>query len=121
MSSFKIMHFDLEFEKDFADDSHVLLELLDDRLKLSANYVSKIPNIPEDISSGWRDNIYDYEINIKRESFVSVEKFWNEEKEYWKIELEANGYPNTVGIYFKYSDKNKDVVYNALLEWVFNK
>lgn len=121
MSIFKIMHFDLEWEKEFSEGSHILLELLDDRLRASANYVSKIPNIREDANSGWKENNYDYEINIKRSAVVSVEKFWTEEKDYWRVEVEANGYPNTFIIYFKDLDSNKEIVYKALLDWAFNK
>jgi hypothetical protein len=116
----QIKHFDLEFERNMqTTESYV--ELHDTYFKYVSKYDSEIPKDQNDLLQGWEEKFYDFDLRIKREYFVSVEKYWNDKNENWRIELEITGYPGTVNLYYqKKCEKEMDETFNKLFNWVFN-
>jgi len=116
----EVKHFDLEFERNM-ETQESFIELHDNYLQYKAIYDSEIPVDKEDLMQGWKPMFYDFDLRIKREHFVSVEKFWNDKSDQWRLELEANGYPSTVNIYYKRGDEKEMLrVFDLLFKWVFN-
>jgi len=99
----EVKHFDLEFERNM-ETQESFIELHDTYLKYKAIYDSEIPEDKEDLMRGWKPMFYDFDLRIKKEHFVSVEKFWIDKSDQWRLELEANGYPSTVNVYYAKGD-----------------
>ena len=112
-----IKQFDLEFEKDI-QTTECFVELTDTHLKYRCKYDSKHPIDNDDLMRGWKDQFHDFDTRIKRESFLSVEWFWNDKNDYWHLELEANGYPTSIILYFN-DEKEMLRVFEILFSWVF--
>lgn len=116
----EIKHFDLEFERNM-QTQFSFIELHDTYLRYAAQYDSEIPVNKEDLMQGWKPVYYDFDLRLKREHFVSVEKFWNDKAEQWRLELEVNGYPSTVNLYYKRGNEIEMlIVFEKLFKWVFN-
>lgn len=116
----EIKHFDLEFERNM-QTTESFVELHDTYLRYKAIYDSEIPKDKEDLTMGWKDAYYNFDLRIKREHFVSVEKFWIDKSEQWRLELEASGYPSTVNLYYSKNDEVEMLeVFEKLFKWVFN-
>lgn len=116
----EIKHFDLEFERNM-ETQESFIELHDTYLQYKAIYDSEIPKDKEDLLQGWKSVFYNFDLRLKRECFVSVEKFWLDKSDQWRIELEVSGYPSTVNLYYSKGDeKNMLEVFEKLFKWVFN-
>lgn len=117
---FEIKQFDLEFEKNM-QTQFSFVEIHDTYLRYAAQYDSEVPNNKYDLSLGWKATYYDFDLRVKRKSFISVEKWWIDKFEYWKLELEIEGYPNTINIHYrKEQEKTMLEVFEKLFKWVFN-
>lgn len=117
----EIKHFDLEFEKNM-ETQEAYIELHENYFRYVSVHDSDMPKNKDDVSLGWGSEFHNFDTRIKRESFVSVEKVWKDRQNYWVIELEANGYPVTIFIYYQKEDTerlNKD--FDLIFNWVFNK
>jgi len=60
-----------------------------------------------------------HESRIKRNALCSVEKIWDDKNNQWRLELEANGYPNTIKFYFKEMDTDVDRIHSLLIKYIF--
>lgn len=119
MKLLQVEIFDLENEKD--------IQLLEGKIELHKTYLlhrlmyySQTPTDSDVLGKSWQDSYKNYELRIKRNSFVSIEKRWMDNTDTWRIELESNGYPDTVILYFKDEDKMQ-VVYNILFKYIFKQ
>ena len=113
--------FDLKFQKNIMCHT-CYLELTKDRFRWVSAFDCEIPKNEEDLDLGWKDIYYDMDINIMRSAFVSVEKYWKDEtdKPYFVIQMEANGFPQTLNICFEKKDEDElKRVFEILLAWVF--
>lgn len=120
MEHIEIKHFDLEFGRNM-ETQESFIELHDTYLRYKAIYDSEVPKNKEDLAMGWQEVFYNFDLRIKRESFVSVEKFWIDKSDQWRLELEANGYPNTVNLWFSKDDEEEMLrVFELLFKWIFN-
>lgn len=115
----EIKHFDLEFERNF-QTTESYLELHDTYLRYVAKYDSEHPKDREDLLAGWEERFHDFDTRIKRDAFISVEYYWNDKNNYWQLEMEANGYPVAITLYFeKGNEKEMNTVFFKLFAWVF--
>lgn len=115
----EIKHFDLEFEKNMQTQESYI-ELHDKYFRYRAQYDSEIPEDKEDLLRGWKSVFYDFDMRLKREYFVSVEKNWNDNRDIWVIEMEINGYPGTVNLYYQDKDKEHMIeVFEKIFKWIF--
>jgi hypothetical protein len=119
MERIEIKHFDLEFEKNI-QTTEAFIELHDTYFRYVSIHDSEVPKDKDDVNMGWEEKYHDFDIRVKRENIVSVEKYWNDKHNFWQLELEANGYPNTVNLYF---EKNNEVLmkeaFDKLCKWIF--
>jgi hypothetical protein len=115
-----IEQFDLANEK-VSEKVHLYIELGDNYFLYTAEYYAEQPKAEDkdDHTFGWEDIYANFRIKIKREAFVSVDINWIHKRELWCVELEANGYPNTVKLYFK-KQRDAETVCKALDEYIFN-
>lgn len=119
MEKIEIRHFDLEFERN-VQTTECFVELHDTYFRYKAVYDSEVPNDQNDLLQGWKDMFYDFDMRLKRDSFVSVESLWNDKGNHWQIELEINGYPGTVNLYYKKEDKYSMMdVFDKIFKWAF--
>lgn len=118
MEKIEIKHFDLEFEKNI-QSTECFVELHDTYFRYKAVYDSEVPEDQNDLLRGWKDMFYDFDLRIKREQFVSVEYFWNDKDSHYRIEMEVNGFPSTVNLYYKEKEQMFEV-FEKLFKWVFN-
>jgi hypothetical protein len=119
MTRIDIKLFDLPFEKR-AETLECFVEINEKYLRYKAEYYSQQARNKEDLAMGWDDCYNNWDIKIKRDAFISVEKFWDNKNNYWRLELEANGYPNVIILY--YEQENEDElhrVFNLLSNFVF--
>lgn len=102
MEQILIKHFDLANEK-IIKRGHLFVVLADEYFKYSAEYYSEVPKAsdPDDHSMGWEERYNKFVIKLKKESIVAVEMRWLDKRECWSVELESNGYPNTISIFFE--------------------
>lgn len=120
MERIEIKHLDLEFERNMQTQES-FIELHDTYLQYKAIYDSEIPEDKEDLMRGWKDMFYDFDLRIKRENFVSVEKYWDDKGGHWKLEIEVNGYPGTINLYYHKKDKVIMLeVFEKIFKWIFN-
>lgn len=119
MERIDIKHFDLANEN-LTESNHLYIELGDNYLIYAADYYSEVPvaEDQDDHTLGWKDRYNYFIIKIKRESFVSIDLNWLEKRQLYRVELEANGYPNTVTFYFK-TQKEAEAVYKKLDAFIF--
>jgi hypothetical protein len=121
MVKIDIEHFDLEFEKDI-QTTECFIELHDTYFRYVSKHDSSSPKNMEDLELGWEEKYHDFDFRIKRESFISVEYYWNDKNNYWQVEMESNGYPVATILYFKKEKEEKmKEVFETLFNWVFNK
>ena len=114
-----INHFSLANEK-VVEPISMYIELGENYLIYAAEYYGQIPNAAdaEDHSLGWKDIYANFRIKIKRDLICSVEILWIEIRQVWKVEIECNGYPNTIGFYFA-TQKPAIIVYEKLDKFIF--
>lgn len=72
----------------------------------------------DDHSLGWEDVYFNFRNKIKRDAIVSVDRLYNEKYDNWRIELEANGYPNPLRLYFE-TEAECEIMYQRLDEFIF--
>lgn len=115
----EISHIDLEFEKNMLTQE-AYIELHDNYFRYRSVYDSEVPKDSNDLGLGWKDEFHDFDIRIKRENIVSCDKSWNDKKDYWRIEIEANGYPETLRIFFsKGNFESMQKAYELLCDYIF--
>ena len=114
-----IKQFDLANEK-VVNSVALYIELTDNSLMYYAEYYAEVPAAEDkdDHSLGWKESFQKFKIKVKRSSLVSVEKSWNDKREYWKVEVEASGYPNSIAFYFEL-ESEAEAVYEKLDTYVF--
>lgn len=115
-----IKQFDLDNEK-VSEPIRLYVELSERYLLYVGEYYAEEPvaEDSEDHSLGWKDKYANFRIKIKKEQLVSLECQWIEKRQLWNVEIEANGYPNTIRFYFK-TEKEADVMFNRLDDYIFN-
>lgn len=119
MERIEIKHFDLENVKNH-QTTEAYIELHDTYFRYVYVYDCEIPKDSEDLLQGWKDVFYDADMRIKRENFISVEKYWNDKDGHWKLEIEVNGYPGTINLYYTKEDKERMlVIFEQLFKWIF--
>ena len=117
----KIIHikqFDIENERNI-NTLNFFIELTPYYFRWFGEYDSEIPKDTNDHKLGWDEKHTCHDLQIKRTSLCSVEKIWDDKNNYWRVELEANGFPNTITLYFKEMDKEVDTVHTALIQYIF--
>lgn len=99
---------------------YLYVQLFDEYLLYAGKYLGEIPvaDDPQDHSMGWKNKAANFMVKIKREAFVSVEYFWERTYEVYHVELEANGYPNSLTLYFQ-TEKEAEAMYNKLTKYIF--
>jgi len=114
-----IKQFELEFEKEIQSlESYI--ELGKSVFTYRMNYNSQTPKDNNDTSLGWEESYKDITICIKKEAFVSIEKYWSQRNNYWNLQLEANGFPSTINIYFEEENEDEmNKVYQKLYKFIF--
>lgn len=97
------------------------IEIADTYLKYVAEYYGEQPKSEdkEDHTLGWEEQYFNFSIKIKRSQLVSLDKNWVHKRQLWRVEVEANGYPNTLIWYFK-KESEADNIYKILDEYIFN-
>ncbi len=114
-----IKHFDLSHEKDI-ETKEAFLELGDIYLRYCSRHKSMVPVDSDDLAQGWKENIHDFDIRIKRINLVSVEKNWKHSMGHWGIDIEANGYPQTISIFYQEENKKEmETVFTKLSFYIF--
>lgn len=103
--------FDLPAEKR-AETLECFIELNKKYLRYKAEYYSSQIKNAEDVSMGWEDTYNNWDLKIKKDALVSVEKYWDNKHNYWRIEIESFGYPNVIKLYFEQEDE--DEMYRVL-------
>lgn len=93
------------------------IELHHDYFKYCASYDSEIPKDKEDLGMGWVSIYNEFELCFKRHYLVSIEKWWVDLKDYWIIEIEINGYPNTLKLHI-ISKEEMQKTYNTLFDYI---
>ncbi len=116
-----IEQFDLANEK-VTEPIHLYIELAEHSLIYAAEYYGEEPAAEdqEDHSLGWKEMYQNFHIKIKREVLVSLDINWVNKRELWRVELEANGYPNSIKFYFK-KEKDARKVWKQLDEYIFGE
>jgi len=119
MERIEIVHFDLEFERNIqTTESYV--ELHYTYLRYVSKYDCEVPKDRDDLAQGWIEKFRDFELCLKRENFVTVEKYWDDLQDYWEVQMEINGFPKTLVLYFeKANTKRMEEVFLKLFNWVF--
>lgn len=116
-----IKQFDLHNEK-VTEPVSLYIELGSDYLMYVAEYYGEQPasEDKEDHSLGWESIYQNFKIKVKKSAIVSLEINWNNKREIWQVEVEANGYPNSIKFYFE-KERDAEVVYKKLDEYIFNE
>jgi hypothetical protein len=114
-----IASFDLANEK-LNDVKHMYIELGGNYFLYSAKYYGEEPvsEDKEDHSAGWKEKKSDFIIKVKKENIASIELYYLNNRDYWNIEIEVNGYPSAIRLYFK-TKKELLPVFNKIDEYVF--
>lgn len=113
---FDIQLFDLAKETNFTV-YHSYIELQSKCFRYRMAYRSDQWIDDDDETRGKRNLLTDVDLKIKKEYFVSIAKYWRDQEngKYWYIEIEFNGYPNNVKIYFAADNrKGMEEIYDAL-------
>jgi len=111
---------DLEFEKEIESQEYYI-ELHETYLRNVGVYDAKVPVDKDDLFRGYEEVYREFDLRFKREWFTSVEKFWDDKQNVYRIDLEINGYPNTIQVYFAKDDKEEcEKVFKILFNWIFN-
>lgn len=115
-----INQFNMANEK-VSESVHLYIQLSDDYFIYAAEYYGEEPiaEDKDDHAMGWKEMYQNFFIKIKRQSLVSLDKNWNNKREFWQVEVEANGYPNTIKLYFK-TEKEAQGIYDTLDKFIFN-
>jgi len=115
----KIEQFDMANERLIEP---VLLDVIlaDNYIQYSAEYYAEQPKSEDkdDHTLGWEEIYANFKIKIKRETICSLDINWVFKRQLWQVEMEANGYPNTVKWYFK-KEKDANEFYKKLDEYIF--
>lgn len=91
-------------------ENQMVKHIIHSYIELGSNYVihsrayhSEVPKAedPNDHSLGWKEKFNDFYLKFKRELIVSVEYYYHEKGDYWFVETEVNGYPNSITLYFE--------------------
>lgn len=116
-----IEQFDLANEK-VTERVHLYIELADNYLLYAAEYYAEHPvsEDKDDHTMGWEDIYSNFRIKVKRETLVSLDINWIHKREMWQVEVEANGYPNTIKFYFK-KRKAAEAIWKELDEYIFKQ
>lgn len=120
MEVFEVDIFNLAKEWDHTDTFYKV-SLHDEFIECECRYVCTGYVSEDDKAMGEKEVVSDAHFFIKRDSFISVEKRWLEKSNCWTVELEANGYPNSIQFY--YQDKNlveANKIFKLIKDWVFN-
>jgi len=114
-----IGQFDMANEK-VLHTMHLYIELTDHYFRYAGKYLASHPvaDNPDDHSLGWHEVNVNFDLKIKRECAVSLEKNWVQKRQFYDIEIEFLGYSHTVKVYF---ERAKDMleVYHKLDEYIF--
>ncbi len=113
-----IKQFDIENERN-VNTLNFFIELTAYYFRWFGEYDSERPKDINDHQLGWEEKHTCHDLKINRTSLCSVEKIWDDKNNYWRVELEANGFPNTITLYFKEMDKEVDTVHTALSNYIF--
>lgn len=112
-----IKQFDLVNEK-ITEPITLQIELAENYLLYRGEYYGQIPKDVEDKQLGWKDYYQNFIIKIIRSTICSLEKRWVVDGDIWMVEIEANGYPNSIHFQFQ-TEKEADAVYNELDFYIF--
>lgn len=115
-----IKQFDMHNEK-VSEPILLFIELGDNYLRYVAEYYGEQPKAEdgEDKSLGWEEMYQNFDIKIKREHLVSLDKNWIHKRQLWRVEVEATGYPNSLIWYFK-KEKEAINLYKILDDFIFS-
>lgn len=97
---------------------YMYFKLFENYLFHTGKYLCEIPkgDDPKDHTLGWKFISRNFKSKVKRSAIVSVEMFWEEEGEYYRVEAEATGYSVPIRAYFK-DEKTAEKLYNRLSEY----
>lgn len=119
MIKIEIKLFDLPFEKR-NETIECFVELHEKHFRYKAEYYSQQAKDKNDLVIGWDDAYNNWDIKIRRDAIVSVEKFWDNKNNYWRIELEMFGYPNVIMFYYEQEDEDEmNRVFDILSNFIF--
>lgn len=118
MARIELKLFNLGHEKDF-NKLIYFIELKKHSLSYQCEYTSMHLKDIDDPTLGYIDKYQNFDLEIKRDSFISVEKYWDDKFGYWRLELESSGFPKTILFFFHEEDAAVDEVYKKLKKWVF--
>lgn len=114
-----IKQFDMANEK-VTEPICLYFELHDKYFLYVGEYYCEIPTAEDsdDHSMGWKDSYSKFTIKIKKRSIVSVELNWVAKREIYKVEMEVEGYPTSISLYFE-TEKEAEVIYAKLDKYIF--
>lgn len=114
-----IVQFDLANEK-VIHSKCLYIELGQNYFMYAGNYTSSKPvaDDSEDHTLGWQESATFFKHKILKSSVVSVEIRWIEKRKYWCVEMECNGHPTTISLYFQ-TKIEAEPIYQKLDKFIF--
>jgi len=96
------------------------LYLDDHSMTCEREYYSKVPvsDDPTDHTLGWKEVFRDSVTKIKKDALVSIDLIFSETDDCYRVEIEANGYPEAFYFYFETKEKAK-VFFDIMDEYIF--
>lgn len=115
-----IKHIDLKYEKNF-ETIEAFIELHENYFRYASKYYCDELKNKDDEGMGWDEGkFHQFDLKIKRKNIVSLEINWASASEVWNVEIEVNGYPSSINIYYK-TEKEAEALHNKLFNYIFEK
>jgi hypothetical protein len=96
-----------------------IIELSKDRLRHRMSFTADEPVDRNDESLGWEQKMNDFDVIVKKDSIVAVEKWKCTNIDRWKIIISVNGMASDVTIYFR-TEAAAIPVFDKIVNWIFD-
>lgn len=111
---------DLSKEK-IKEHFHSYLDLQEDHLRFSIQYIADTWKDSDDESLGWDENeLHSYEVVAKRQAITGVTKLYLTATKVYKISIMAKGFGNDIDLYFK-RDSEATEIQEKIVNWMLDK